>query len=136
MSQIGGVFFGGRQFGGSRWDSAGTPSPHRVDLMQCGDPADQEIDQDRNRDRNRSAVRVALHGSKPQAEQLCRGRLREQREMAVGRWLRVAWQPERFLSVYAEQFIDELWRYCQREYPGREFNRRATALLRPREPMQ
>jgi DNA-binding transcriptional LysR family regulator len=59
-----------------------------------------------------------------------------QRGMAVGRWLRVAWQPERFLSVYAEQFIDELWRSCQRDYPGREFNRRATALLRPREPMR
>lgn len=57
-----------------------------------------------------------------------------QRGAAVGRWLRVAWQPERFLSVYAEQFIDELCRHCQREYPGREFNRRAPALPRPREP--
>jgi LysR family cyn operon transcriptional activator len=52
---------------------------------------------------------------------------------AVGRWLRVAWQPERYLSVYAEQFIEELWRHCQRAYPGREFNRRAGALPRPRE---
>jgi LysR family transcriptional regulator, cyn operon transcriptional activator len=59
-----------------------------------------------------------------------------QRGMAVGRWLRIAWQPERFLSVYAEQFIDELRRHCQRDYPGREFNRRATALLRPRESMR
>jgi DNA-binding transcriptional LysR family regulator len=59
-----------------------------------------------------------------------------QRGVAVGRWLRVAWQPERFLSVYAEQFIDELWRHCQREYPGREFNRRTIALLRPSEPMR
>ena len=56
-----------------------------------------------------------------------------QRGAAVGRWLRVAWQPERFLSVYAEQFIDELCRYCERAYPGREFNRRAAALPRPRE---
>jgi hypothetical protein len=31
--------------------------------MQCGDPADQEIDHDRDWDRNWSAVRVALHGS-------------------------------------------------------------------------
>jgi DNA-binding transcriptional LysR family regulator len=52
---------------------------------------------------------------------------------AVGRWLRVAWHPERFLSVYAEQFIDELWRHCRQAYPGREFNRRATALPRPKE---
>jgi DNA-binding transcriptional LysR family regulator len=59
-----------------------------------------------------------------------------QRGAAVGRWLRVAWQPERFLSVYAEQFIDELWRHCQRDYPGREFNRHATALPRPRGPMR
>ena len=57
-----------------------------------------------------------------------------QRGAAVGRWLRVAWHPERFLSVYAEQFIEELWSHCQRAYPGREFNRRAAALPRPREP--
>jgi LysR family transcriptional regulator, cyn operon transcriptional activator len=57
-----------------------------------------------------------------------------ERGAAVGRWLRVAWRPERFLSGYADQFIDELCRYCQREYPGREFNRCATALPRPREP--
>jgi LysR family transcriptional regulator, cyn operon transcriptional activator len=56
-----------------------------------------------------------------------------QRGAAVGRWLRVAWQPERFLSLYAEQFIDELWGHCQREYPGRQFNRSTTALPRPRE---
>jgi LysR family transcriptional regulator, cyn operon transcriptional activator len=55
----------------------------------------------------------------------------QQRGVAVGRWLRVAWQPERFLSAYAERFIDELWRHCRRDYPGRELNRRATALPRP-----
>ena len=59
-----------------------------------------------------------------------------QRGAAVGRWLRVAWQPERFLSVYAEQFIDELCRHCQRDYPGRELNRRAAVLPRPREPIR
>jgi LysR family transcriptional regulator, cyn operon transcriptional activator len=56
-----------------------------------------------------------------------------QRGVAVGRWLRIAWRAERFLSTYAEQFIDQLWRYCQRSYPGQEFNRRAAALPRPRE---
>jgi hypothetical protein len=35
---------------------------------------------------------------------------------------------QRFLSVYAEQFIDELWRHCQRAYPGRQFSRRVAAL--------
>jgi LysR family transcriptional regulator, cyn operon transcriptional activator len=57
-----------------------------------------------------------------------------QRGAAVGRWLRVAWQPDRFLSAYAEQFIDELWSHCRRDYPGREFNRRARGLPRPKEP--
>jgi len=56
-----------------------------------------------------------------------------QRGASVGRWLRVAWQPERFLSIYAEKFIDELWRHCQREYPGWQLSRRAMALPRPRE---
>jgi LysR family transcriptional regulator, cyn operon transcriptional activator len=57
-----------------------------------------------------------------------------QRGAAVGRWLRAAWQPERSLSVFAERFIEELCRHCQRDYPGREFNRHTPALLRPREP--
>jgi LysR family cyn operon transcriptional activator len=54
-----------------------------------------------------------------------------ERGAAIGRWLRVAWQPERSLSPYAEQFIDELCRHCQRQYPGREFNRGAPSLPRP-----
>ncbi|HXW42271.1 MAG TPA: LysR family transcriptional regulator [Xanthobacteraceae bacterium] len=54
-----------------------------------------------------------------------------QRGAAVGRWLRIAWQPERFLSVFAQRFIDELWAHCRRSYPGREFNRHAPALPRP-----
>jgi LysR family transcriptional regulator, cyn operon transcriptional activator len=56
-----------------------------------------------------------------------------QRGAAVGRWLRVAWQPERFLSVYAEQFIAELWTHCRRNYPGRDLSRRAPSLPRPKE---
>lgn len=54
-----------------------------------------------------------------------------ERGAAIGRWLRVAWQPERFLSPYAEQFIDELCRHCRRQYPGREFNRHSPSLPRP-----
>jgi LysR family transcriptional regulator, cyn operon transcriptional activator len=56
------------------------------------------------------------------------------RGAAVGRWLRVAWQPQRFLSVFAERFIEELCAHCRRGYPGREFNRHAPALPRPTEP--
>jgi LysR family transcriptional regulator, cyn operon transcriptional activator len=57
-----------------------------------------------------------------------------QRGSAVGRWLRIAWQPQRFLSVFAERFIAELRVHCRRGYPGREFNRHAPALPRPTEP--
>jgi DNA-binding transcriptional LysR family regulator len=57
-----------------------------------------------------------------------------QRGAAIGRWLRVAWQGERFLSVFAKHFIEELWTHCQRGYPGREFNRYTPALPRPRQP--
>lgn len=56
-----------------------------------------------------------------------------QRGTAVGRWLRAAWQPQRFLSVFAERFIEELSVHCRRSYPGREFNRSAPALPRPTE---
>jgi LysR family cyn operon transcriptional activator len=53
------------------------------------------------------------------------------RGAAVGRWLRIAWQPERSLSVFAQRFIEELWAHCQRGYPGSEFNERAPTLPRP-----
>jgi DNA-binding transcriptional LysR family regulator len=57
-----------------------------------------------------------------------------QRGTAVGAWLRVAWQPNRFLSAFAERFIEGIWAHCQGGYPGREFNRRTPALPRPTEP--
>jgi LysR family transcriptional regulator, cyn operon transcriptional activator len=57
-----------------------------------------------------------------------------QRGTAVGCWLKVAWQPQRFSSVFAERFIEELCVYCRRGYPGREFNRCTPALPRPTEP--
>ena len=54
-----------------------------------------------------------------------------ERGTAVGRWLRVAWQPQRFLAVFAERFIAGIQAHCRRGYPGREFNRHAPALPRP-----
>jgi DNA-binding transcriptional LysR family regulator len=51
-----------------------------------------------------------------------------QRGVAIGRWLTAAWDPQRFLAPYAEQFVDELVAYCRRNYPGREFIRRAPPL--------
>jgi LysR family transcriptional regulator, cyn operon transcriptional activator len=56
-----------------------------------------------------------------------------QRGAAIGAWLRVAWQPQRLLSIFSERFIEELWTHCERGYPGREFNGRIPALPRPTE---
>jgi LysR family transcriptional regulator, cyn operon transcriptional activator len=50
----------------------------------------------------------------------------------LGRWLRIAWDPQRFLASHAESFIEELAAYCQRRYPGREFTRHVPPLPRPR----
>lgn len=51
----------------------------------------------------------------------------------IGRWIVVAWDPQRFLAPYAKSFIDELVVYCRRHYPGREFARRASPLSKPEE---
>ena len=54
-----------------------------------------------------------------------------QRAAAIGRWLTIAWDPQRLLPAYAERFADELVVYCKRAYPGHEFARRAPPLPRP-----
>jgi LysR family transcriptional regulator, cyn operon transcriptional activator len=54
------------------------------------------------------------------------------REESIGRWLTIAWDPERLLATYAEQFVDELVAYCKHTYPGREHIRRAPPLPRPK----
>jgi DNA-binding transcriptional LysR family regulator len=56
-----------------------------------------------------------------------------QRGASIGRWLTVAWDPQRPLAAYAEQFVEELAAHCKRTYPGREFARRAPPLPRPKE---
>jgi len=53
------------------------------------------------------------------------------RGVPLGRWTVVAWDPQRFLSPYAEAFIDELVAYCSRHYPGREFVNRVPAPPKP-----
>jgi LysR family cyn operon transcriptional activator len=55
-----------------------------------------------------------------------------QRGTALGRWLTVAWDPERPLAAYAEYFVDELAAYCRRNYPGREFLRVTPPPPRPK----
>jgi len=53
-----------------------------------------------------------------------------QRGEPFGRWLTVAWDPERSLAPYASKFIDELVIHCRGNYPGREFAKR-TPIPRP-----
>ena len=56
-----------------------------------------------------------------------------QRGAALGRWLRIAWDRQRFLAPYAEQFVEELIVDCHRAFPGREFTERVPSLPRPKE---
>jgi LysR family cyn operon transcriptional activator len=73
----------------------------------------------------------------PSTVKVPRGRVRAmsivQRGTVLGRWLRIAWDPERFLAPYAEQFVDQLVADCQRAFPGREFIQHAPLLPRPKE---
>lgn len=62
-----------------------------------------------------------------------RGAPLTQGRSAIGRWLTVGWDPQRFLARYAEHFIEELVGYCRRAYPGREFLRHTPPLPRPKE---
>ncbi len=56
------------------------------------------------------------------------------RGASVGRWAMIAWDPQRFLAPYAEQFVEEIVAYCRHDYPGRELIKRAPPLPRPKEP--
>jgi DNA-binding transcriptional LysR family regulator len=55
------------------------------------------------------------------------------RRVPVGRWMIVSWNPQRFLPPYATEFVEELLASVRRNYPGREFTRRAPPLPRPKE---
>ena len=72
----------------------------------------------------------------PSTVRVPRGRIRAmpiiQRGAALGRWLRIAWDPQRFLAPYAEQFVKELMADCQRVFPGQEFTQRGPPLPRPK----
>jgi DNA-binding transcriptional LysR family regulator len=52
--------------------------------------------------------------------------------VSIGSWSHIAWDPQRFLAPYAEQFVGELVTYCRRDYPGRDLIRRAPPLRRPK----
>ncbi len=55
------------------------------------------------------------------------------RGASVGRWAHIAWDPQRFLAPYAEQFVEEIVAHCCNDYPGRDLIRRAPRLPRPKE---
>ncbi len=57
-----------------------------------------------------------------------------QRGASIGRWAVIAWDPQRFLAPYAEQFVRELVSSVRRDYPGRDLSRRAPPLTRPDQP--
>jgi hypothetical protein len=57
-----------------------------------------------------------------------------QRGAAIGRWLRLVWEPQRFLAAYGEMFAKDLVDHCRRSYPGHELSRHAPQLPRPKEP--
>jgi LysR family cyn operon transcriptional activator len=56
-----------------------------------------------------------------------------QRGTPIGRWQIVAWDPRRFLPLYAERFVEEIVAYLRRDHPGRDFVKRAPPLPRPKE---
>jgi LysR family cyn operon transcriptional activator len=40
------------------------------------------------------------------------------RGASIGRWVHIAWDPQRFLAAYAEHFVTELVAYCRLDFPG------------------
>ena len=55
-----------------------------------------------------------------------------ERQASIGRWITVAWAPQRSLPAYAKQFAGELAVERRRDYPGRHLIRRAPPLPRPK----
>jgi LysR family cyn operon transcriptional activator len=56
------------------------------------------------------------------------------RQVSIGRWGMLAWNPLRLLAPYLKVFIEEFAKHAQRGYPGRDLVRRAPPLRRPTEP--
>lgn len=54
-------------------------------------------------------------------------------EGSLGLWGWLVWDPQRYLPAFAKSFIDELTDYTRRSYPGRQFDRRAPPVPRPKE---
>jgi DNA-binding transcriptional LysR family regulator len=50
---------------------------------------------------------------------------------SIGMWGWIVWDPKRFLPAFAKSFIDGFVEYNRRNYPGRQFERRAPPVPRP-----
>jgi len=57
------------------------------------------------------------------------------RGASIGRWNVTAWDPQRSLAPYAEQFIEELTVYTRRQYPNRDLMQRAPSLPQLHKPV-
>jgi DNA-binding transcriptional LysR family regulator len=80
----------------------------------------------------RSGLGIALINSVVRIpREIVRAAVIVHRGMPIGRWTVVAWNRQRFLPPYAEQFVDELILLCRGDYPGREIVRKAPPLPRP-----
>lgn len=55
------------------------------------------------------------------------------RGASLGRWQVVAWDAQRFLAPYAQQFVEELAASVQRAFPGQNLIRRVPPLPKPKE---
>src|SRR5262245_50016903 len=53
------------------------------------------------------------------------------RGAAIGKWTRLAWDPQRFLAPYVQTFLAALVEHAQASYPGRELIRQAPPLPQP-----
>jgi LysR family cyn operon transcriptional activator len=58
------------------------------------------------------------------------------RNLPIGRWTMLAWDPQRYLAPYMGAFLDELVAHAQRTYPGRGLLRRTPPLIPPTEPVE
>jgi LysR family cyn operon transcriptional activator len=54
------------------------------------------------------------------------------RDITIGVWVTIAWDPRRFHAPYAEHFVEELVAYSRREFPGRALSRRTPPPPRPK----
>jgi DNA-binding transcriptional LysR family regulator len=116
-----------RDFGSRAWFDAACQGAHirPTVLLESGAPA----------------TLLALAGAGygvavlPSNVKLPRGRVRAvllvHRGAAIGRWVSICWDPQRFLAPYAEQFVAELAAFTRRSYPGRSLTTRAPRLPPP-----